>query len=133
MERWALGLARFAERAAVTGSPENQIYTDFSANPVYTSGTHETSYRILEKYPNLIVKTGAEGVFIACIPSLKASIVVKVRDGNERASKPAMIWALDFLGIKPVGDPLDFKTQNWSGKTVGGLRVLSHEDRRSSN
>ena len=124
MERWALGLARFADRAATLGSNENQIYTSVRTNPVYTSGSNETSYRILEKYPNLIVKTGAEGIFIACIPYLKASVVIKVRDGNERASKPAMIWALDYLGIKSATEPMEFKIQNWSGKIVGELRVV---------
>jgi L-asparaginase II len=51
------------------------------------------------------VKTGAEGMFIAILPGLKKSVVLKIEDGTTRAAEAAMAAVLVHLGVLEAGDP----------------------------
>lgn len=75
--------------------------------------------------PDIMVKNGAEGVFVALLRGQDIGIAIKVSDGAERASGVALVAALDRLGASRSGDGLDpLRTKpvlNSLGAEVGSI------------
>ena len=46
-----------------------------------------------------MVKTGAEGVYAACLPERRLGVVLKVEDGAARAAPIALLALLEALGV----------------------------------
>ena len=74
-----------------------------------------------------VVKTGAEGVFVAIIPQKRFGIAVKILDGSTRASECAIAALLCALGALPPAHPATLKRMhapivNWSGLHTGEIR-----------
>lgn len=75
-----------------------------------------------------VVKTGAEGVFVAILPRLGLGIALKVVDGATRASEAAMAALLVHLGVLKAGDPavaryLGAPILNCRGIATGEIRL----------
>jgi L-asparaginase II len=73
------------------------------AHPYLVGGRNRTDTAIMqttggEAPGGLVVKSGAEGLACAAIPSVGLGVAVKIEDGGERASGPALIHALSLLG-----------------------------------
>ncbi|MGR3484226.1 MAG: asparaginase [Paracoccaceae bacterium] len=68
-----------------------------------------------------MVKTGAEGVYVACLPGLGLGVALKVSDGATRAAEIAVAGLLARLGLElPTARIL----RNFAGQEVGELRAL---------
>ncbi len=77
----------------------------------------------------VLVKTGAEGVFSAAVPSHGAGIALKCDDGATRASQVMMTAILSHLGIldkdmvEALADLLRVPLKNHNGATIGEIRA----------
>ena len=95
-----------------------------SAEPWYVGGTGRDVTRLMEAFPGLVVKDGAEGVCAARLPDGSAA-AVKVEDGAGRARTPLMVRALRALGLE--GELLDELAETpvlGGGRPVGSVRVV---------
>ena len=78
----------------------------------------------------IIVKTGAEGVFVAAVPQKKVGVALKIFDGSTRASEAAIAAILVKLGALDQEHPLVKKRlfrpiQNWNGDQTGVVRPVN--------
>ena len=73
------------------------------AEPYLVGGRDRDDTAIMTAAPDLLVKEGAEA--LTCAVSFQAGlgVAVKVGDGGYRAAGPALIAALDQLGLLPPG------------------------------
>jgi len=76
----------------------------------------------------VVVKTGAEAVFIAILPDLKLGIALKIEDGSTRASEAVIAELLARYGVLDRNHPLVKKRLqgpiiNWNGIKTGEYRV----------
>jgi L-asparaginase II len=74
------------------------------------------------------VKTGAEAVFIAIIPSKRMGIAVKIVDGGTRAAEAAITALLIKYGVLDVRNPIAQKwlsgpIKNWRGMITGEMKL----------
>jgi L-asparaginase II len=74
-------------------------------------------------------KTGAEGVYLAIVPSRKIGIALKIDDGAGRAAEVAMANLLDRLGAldeearRGLTAFLEAPLRNWAGFQTGVIRM----------
>lgn len=79
--------------------------------------------------PNVLVKTGAEGVFCAALPERGLGIALKIDDGATRASEVALGGVLRWLGainesqFRVLRSKLEPEIRNVAGAPVGVIRV----------
>ena len=74
-----------------------------------------------------VVKTGAEGVFVAILPERGLGVAVKIQDGATRASQNLMASILVRLGVAEAENPLVQKylkptLTNFAGLDVGYIK-----------
>lgn len=85
----------------------------------WVSGTDRTEHKVgAEATEPVVVKAGAEGVFMAGLPDRGLGIALKSADGMARASHAAIIALLRHLGALPTVDapPIHNKAGNVSGE-----------------
>ncbi|MDP9295218.1 MAG: asparaginase, partial [Actinomycetota bacterium] len=104
------------------------------AHPYLVAGRSRTDTAIMEVSPDLVVKTGAEGLACAAWLSEDLGIAVRVEDGGERASGPAMIRALSLIGALSPAEvrklaPIAKRPVLGGGRRVGDM-VAGFELRR---
>ncbi|HEX5950383.1 MAG TPA: asparaginase [Actinomycetota bacterium] len=92
--------ARFlaAERFGRLGPSVERAVDAMRAEPYLVAGRERTDTAVMAEVPGLVVKVGAEALHCAAVPALGLGVAVKVADGGERASGPALIHALRLLG-----------------------------------
>jgi L-asparaginase II len=61
-------------------------------------GTGREDTRLMQAFPGLLVKGGAEGVHCAALPDGRC-VAVKITDGGDRARMPVLVGALRWLGL----------------------------------
>ena len=128
----ALGFARMAtgegmrpERAKAA----RRLLAACMAEPFFTAGTERADTALMKAAPGRVfVKTGAEGVYCAAIPTLGLGIALKCDDGAGRAAEvvtAAVIAAL--LAQDEAGERFEKlarpEMRNWRGTPVGSLRA----------
>ena len=69
------------------------------AHPYLVAGRGRSDTRVMEEVPGVIVKVGAEALHCASVLEPGIGVAVKVADGGERASAPALVMALASLGF----------------------------------
>jgi L-asparaginase II len=74
------------------------------AHPYLVGGRNRTDTAIMQGSTGLVVKSGAEGLACAAIPDAGLGVAVKIEDGGERASGPALIHAMSSLGALSSSD-----------------------------
>lgn len=96
-----------------------------NAHPWWVSGTgrHEVTLIEASNEP-MMLKTGAEGVFVAALNDRRMGIACKARDGATRAAEVAISWILHELGAIS-SDPLVRPIVNKAGDHVGQQRVAA--------
>lgn len=101
LENLALGFARFAapdnlseERAAAC----RRIAKAVMENPFYVAGTGRYCTEMMQALPNVFLKTGAEGVYIAALPEYGLGVALKCDDGATRAAEVMMTMLLRHIG-----------------------------------
>ena len=78
------------------------------AHPFLVAGTGRSDTALIERLPGVVAKVGAEGLHCATVPGSGIGIAVKIEDGAERASAPALLEALVASGLVTrgaAGDP----------------------------
>ncbi|MGL5009898.1 MAG: asparaginase, partial [Paracoccaceae bacterium] len=74
------------------------------------------------------LKTGAEAVYTAMLPTLGLGIAVKIADGSTRAAEAVITGLLVHLGVLDAGHPAAQKRlggpqRNWRGIETGYVRL----------
>ncbi len=102
MERLAYGCALFANTGQVGGARGQAMKNIISAiqdHPDMIAGMGCCCSEVIKATQGrVIVKTGAEAVYIAVIPELKLGVALKIDDGSSRGSEVALGAVLKKLG-----------------------------------
>ncbi|MCX7353365.1 MAG: asparaginase [Alphaproteobacteria bacterium] len=129
------GLARAMARIAAPDSLASarreavlRIRRAVAAHPFMVAGRGRFCTTIMEAAGEaILVKTGAEGVFAAALPSQGLGIALKIDDGATRASECATAALVRRFGaITGAADAAlaayaQIELRNWSGTVVGSL------------
>jgi L-asparaginase II len=134
LSRWAYAMARLASgqglppaRARAT----QRLVGAMRDHPELMSGSGRACAQLIRATQGrAIVKTGAEGVFIAILPDRGLGVALKVLDGATRASETLMAACLVKLGVLDPHHPaaklyLDAPIRNWEGLAVGMRRTVA--------
>jgi L-asparaginase II len=93
-------LAKAVRRLATDGHPVQRAMTRY---PEMVGGPKRNVTVLMRALPGLLVKDGAEGVFVAAVPDGRA-VAVKIGDGGGRAAAPVLVATLRALEIDVAGD-----------------------------
>lgn len=85
-----------ARRAAL-----ERIAAAMRRHPELVAGTGRCCTLLMRELPEVTVKTGAEGVFIAALHGPGLGLALKVVDGATRAAEVALLACLRALGVLP--------------------------------
>ena len=125
----ARAMANMAEPSRLSArraEAATRIRAAMNAEPFMVAGTGRFCTRINGALGGVAqVKTGAEGVFCAMLPTLGLGVAIKIWDGAGRASEVAMAALLDRLGVLPAGqyeEILQPPIKNVVGLLVGDIR-----------
>lgn len=124
----ALGFARFGDPDQLPGLYQQaalQLYDAAVSEPAMVAGTGRYCSEVMtELGGRAFLKVGAEGVYIAAIPELKAGIAVKMDTGSAPAAETALTAILARLGL-PVGEPrMAPEIRNWNQRLTGYWRPV---------
>ncbi len=111
---FALPLAKLARAMARLANPKGlaparaaaakRILRAMIAHPDLVAGTGRVCTALIrEGAGRVVVKTGAEGVYIAMLPEMGLGIALKIDDGAGRAAEAAIAQMLLNLGALPAG------------------------------
>jgi L-asparaginase II len=126
---FALSLAALARAVrslvvAAPGDPGLAVADAMRGHPDFVGGAGRDVTALMEGVPGLLVKDGAEGVYVAALDDGRA-VALKVEDGSARACVPVLVSALRALGVE--ADVLDRLAQtpvSGGGQQVGVIRAL---------
>jgi L-asparaginase II len=104
-----------------TGSPGRRLVDAMRAHPEYVSGTRREERQLMQAFPGLIAKSGAESVYVVALPD-GTTFALKIEDGAERPLYVVMGRMLELAGLE--ADLLRARpTVLGGGKPVGELRT----------
>lgn len=121
-------LAVAGARLAADGGALGRIGRAMRARPELVAGTGRLCTALMSAVPQVIAKTGAEGVFLAAVPEQGLGIALKARDGATRAAEVALLALLGHLGLipEPASQALAPFAQpvlrDWNGVIAGEVR-----------
>lgn len=127
----ARAMARFgAETPGVRGAAQARLLEAIRAHPMLLAGEGRACTRLIEAMEDGVVKTGAEGVFVAILPKRGLGIALKISDGATRAAEAAMAGVLVAVGALDANHPTalaytDQPVRNWDGLETGRMRLAS--------
>jgi len=129
----ATAMARFARpEAGFTGARRaaaERLRRAMRANPVLVAGEGRACTALIRASTEAtVVKTGAEGVFVAILPGPGLGIALKIDDGAGRASQAAITALLARHGALGRDHPTygryaDAPLLNWRGIDCGRMRA----------
>lgn len=98
------------------------------ANPFLVAGTRRTDTALMETVHGVLAKGGAEALHCASILDEGIGVAVKVADGGDRATGPALLHALTLLGAVSDAElaglePLARRPVLGGGRPVGALEA----------
>jgi L-asparaginase II len=114
LRNMALGFARFTRR----GPAADRIISAVRKHPFMVAGSNRFCTKIMEAVPRVFVKTGAEGVFCACVPHAGLGLALKCDDGASRAAEAATASVLASLDC-------------WTAEERAKLEGFRHHDLRN--
>lgn len=135
----ALAFAKFADPSALSPARQKACKTLYDAvikYPFMVAGTQRyctNMMRILGE--KAFLKVGAEGVYIAAIPSLKLAIALKCEDGAARGAESVMTALLDHVGItkdipnEALKSYRSVTLSNWNKLITGAIECQLPADR----
>jgi L-asparaginase II len=124
-------LARTAARLADPSGLEREraraltrIADAMLAHPFMVAGSGRCCTAIMQAVPDLVAKTGAEGVYLGAWRRHGLGVVVKAEDGARRAAEVAFLALIEHLGaMTNAAQPLDRfrqpRLRNYAGLEVG--------------
>ena len=94
------GLARAARACVLAepGTPPRQVADAMRAHPEWVAGTRRDATALARSIPGLLLKEGAEAVYMAAFDDGRA-IALKIDDGANRARPVAMAGILQAIGV----------------------------------
>lgn len=134
LQAMATALARMADPSGLTlarAAACRRILTAMSAEPFLVAGTGRFDTAVMQAVPDIVVKTGAEGVYGAALPKLGLGVALKVDDGAGRAASVLMGALLVRLGAigeaqaDILKDHLEPPILCRDGRTVGVIRAAT--------
>ncbi len=102
LRNFALGLSRFCaldQQPVARRKAMHDILIAMHENPDMVAGTDRCCTATMSAHHDLVVKTGAEGVFAAIAPSAGIAVALKIDDGATRAADAALGAVLKKLGV----------------------------------
>ena len=124
------GCALFAAAVDDTAPAPSQIFSAMTAHPEMVAGTDRLDTDLMRAVQGrLFSKVGAEGFYAAAIPKRRMGLALKVEDGSQRASEPALLAALGLLGVidhrefEALGRYAFPVILNTRGERVGSIRT----------
>jgi len=81
-----------------SGSLEQRLVKAMTSHPEYVSGTGRSELRLMQAFPGLMAKWGAESVYVVAQPDGSA-FALKIEDGAERPLYAVMARALELAGF----------------------------------
>ena len=113
---FTLGVGQLAQAMAHMARPEKlgkarmgaarRLIAAMLAHPLLVAGRGRAcSELMLAAAGKAVVKTGAEGVFVAILPERGIGIALKIEDGHHRASEAVMAALLVRLGVVEAANP----------------------------
>ncbi len=126
----ATAMARFATAGETDarGRAMVRLRTAMAAHPYLVAGEGRSCTELMQEMRGAVtIKTGAEAVFVAMVPSLGLGIALKITDGATRASECAIVALLCHLGVLDPASPAALKRmnavqRNWRGFETGIVR-----------
>ena len=127
----ARAMARLGDRAKLAparAAAAKRLLAAWKAHPTLVSGTGRACADLIEAARGgTVVKTGAEGVFVAVLPEKGLGVALKIDDGATRAAETAMAKVLTLFGVAEATSPkiarhLTAAVRNWRGDEVGKRR-----------
>lgn len=135
LEAAARGLLAFVG-AGARGEPAGRIVAAMVGHPFLTAGTGRLCSELMEATAGrLLVKVGAEGVYVAASTDGRLGLALKVEDGARRGAEAALLALLkehDLLTQAEGGSLGRYSApavRNTLGEVVGRIRVRSHATR----
>jgi L-asparaginase II len=101
LARLAGAMARFAhpfELPEARAAACTRLRAAMTAHPHLVAGTDRLCSEVMAATSDVLLKTGAEGVYAAGLPGLQLGLALKVEDGAGRAAQVAVLALLDALG-----------------------------------
>jgi len=126
------GLARAMARCAgnssdILGLASVRLRNAMMAHPDLVAGETRACTELMNAAPGVALKTGAEAVFTAIIPSKKMGVAIKIEDGAFRASEAVITALLIRMGLLNAAHPAAVKRlgpiSNWDGLRTGSISV----------
>ncbi|MGH1463923.1 MAG: asparaginase [Cognatishimia sp.] len=108
-----------------------QLRDAMATYPELVAGEGRACTRLMRAMDHkVVVKTGAEGFFVAIIPALKLGVALKITDGATRAAETAIAAILIKLGVLDALHPeaqhyFNRPVRNWTGVQTGSIRASS--------
>jgi L-asparaginase II len=103
----ARGMAALADTSSLESGRATacqRVVSAMLANPELVAGTGRPCTQLMRQAPDIAVKTGAEGVYVALLPRLGFGVALKIDDGAGRAAETAIASVLIALGaVKDEG------------------------------
>lgn len=128
----ARGMAGFADPAGLGpfAAAARRIVEAMAGHPWMVAGTGRSCTDLMGALGGAIVKTGAEGVFVAALPAQGLGIALKIDDGATRASEAAIVTVLAELGaLDPDAEAVrrhgPGPILNYRGDVVGERRAAA--------
>ena len=101
LEGLALAAARLADpgrSGPARRAASERVVRAMRTHPELVAGTGRCCTAVMRALPDVMVKTGAEGVYIAALGRLGLGVALKVEDGATRAAEVALLAVIDALG-----------------------------------
>jgi L-asparaginase II len=121
-----IGLARAYSRLVTSrpGTAERRVADAMRTHPELVSGEDRDPTLLMRGVPGLLVKGGAEAVYVAALDD-GTGIALKLDDGAARATIPVLVGALKLAGAcAPVLDRLAEHPLVGGHGVVGGVRAV---------
>lgn len=138
LESLAVSMARFADPSKLgpgieqqqdtpgrlsTANAVSELHRHLKANPWWIAGTGRPEVALASiANEQIILKTGAEGVFMGLLPERGLGLALKTRDGAVRGGNAGVAALLEHMGIVPTGTSRSVLT-NRAGDQVGEMFV----------
>jgi L-asparaginase II len=130
LQAMARAMAGFADPSGLTddrAAASKRIVAAMIAHPELVAGTGRADTRLMQQSGAIVVKTGAEGAYVAILPALGLGVALKMDDGATRASEAVIAAVLIALGVLPdegaAHDIANAKIENTRGVVVGECRA----------
>jgi L-asparaginase II len=115
---------------AESESPARDVADAMRAHPQMVCGEQSEVTGLMRAVPGLLVKDGAESVYVAALPDGRA-VALKIADGGFRAGQAVLVAALRLIGVDQLPGVDVAALDRWGtvpvrghGEAVGRIRPL---------